>query len=117
MDTEGTAGLTQPVCAVIPGIVSSGLESWSTTPDSASFFRKRIWASTTMLRAILQNKSAWVNAMSLDPDTGLDPPNYKVRSAQGLDAATAFMPGYWIWQRVIESRLPQGCAGRCKLLS
>ncbi|GAA6061346.1 hypothetical protein JCM10212_004827 [Sporobolomyces blumeae] len=88
---------------LIPGIVSSGLESWSTAPDSASFFRKRIWASTSMLRSIMTSKEAWVRAMSLDPFTGLDPEGYKVRAAQGLDAATAFMPGYWIWGKVIEN--------------
>ncbi|GAA5888750.1 hypothetical protein JCM16303_005117, partial [Sporobolomyces ruberrimus] len=88
---------------LIPGIVSSGLESWSTAPDAASFFRKRIWASTSMVRSIVTSKEAWVRAMSLDPFTGLDPEGYKVRAAQGLDAATAFMPGYWIWQKVIEN--------------
>ncbi|BGP12575.1 hypothetical protein JCM10213_004838 [Rhodosporidiobolus nylandii] len=88
---------------LVPGIVSSGLESWSTAPDAASFFRSRIWSGTSMLRAVLKNKDAWTRAMSLDPFTGLDPPGYKVRAAQGLDAASAFMPGYWIWQKVIEN--------------
>ncbi|KAM0755788.1 LACT-domain-containing protein [Meredithblackwellia eburnea MCA 4105] len=88
---------------LIPGIVSSGLESWSTNPEAAPMFRKRIWASTAMLRAILTSKDTWVAAMSLDPDTGLDQEGYKVRAAQGLDAASSFMPGYWIWQKVIEN--------------
>ncbi|GAA5983717.1 hypothetical protein JCM5350_000681 [Sporobolomyces pararoseus] len=97
-------GLTKKHAVIlIPGIVSSGLESWSTAPDAASFFRKRIWASTSMIRSIVTSKEAWVKAMSLDPFTGLDPEGYKVRAAQGLDAATAFMPGYWIWQKVIEN--------------
>lgn len=47
-----------------------------------------------MIRSIVTSKEAWVRAMSLDPYTGLDPEGYKVRAAQGLDAATAFMPGY-----------------------
>ena len=79
---------------IVPGIVSSGLESWSTAPQAAPFFRKRIWASTYMLRAIVSSKETWVQAMTLDPETGLDAPGYKVRAAQGLDAASAFMPGY-----------------------
>jgi phospholipid:diacylglycerol acyltransferase len=41
--------------------------------------------------------------MSLDPVTGIDPPGYKVRAAQGLDAASSFMPGYWLWKPIIES--------------
>lgn len=79
---------------IIPGIISSGLESWSTSAEAAPFFRKRIWASTAMLRAIINSKAAWVKAMSLDEFTGIDPPGFKVRAAQGLDAATSFMPGY-----------------------
>ncbi|GAA6018214.1 hypothetical protein JCM11491_005636 [Sporobolomyces phaffii] len=99
-----TRGLSKKHAVVlIPGIVSSGLESWSTAPDAVQFFRKRIWASTSMVRSIVTSKEAWVRAMSLDPITGLDPEGYKVRAAQGLDAATAFMPGYWIWQKVIEN--------------
>lgn len=86
---------------IIPGIISSGLESWSTTEETSAFFRKRIWASTFMLRALAMNKDGWVKAMSLDPVTGLDPPGgLRVRAAQGLDAASAFLPGYWIWQKV-----------------
>merc|ERR1711939_43310 len=57
-----------------------------------------------MLRALAMNKDGWVKAMSLDPVTGLDPPGgLRVRAAQGLDAASAFLPGYWIWQKVIEN--------------
>ncbi|KAG0661838.1 hypothetical protein C6P46_003729 [Rhodotorula mucilaginosa] len=81
----------------------AGLESWSTQPDAAPFFRSRIWAGTSMVRALIKNKDAWVRAISLDPFTGLDPKGYKVRAAQGLDAASAFVPGYWIWQKVIEN--------------
>lgn len=35
--------------------------------------------------------------MMLDPITGLDPPHAKVRAAEGIDAASTFIQGYWIW--------------------
>jgi phospholipid:diacylglycerol acyltransferase len=35
--------------------------------------------------------------MMLDPVTGLDPPNAKVRAAEGIDAASTFIQGYWLW--------------------
>jgi phospholipid:diacylglycerol acyltransferase len=35
--------------------------------------------------------------------TGLDPPGIKVRAAEGLDAASYFVSGYWIWARIIEN--------------
>jgi phospholipid:diacylglycerol acyltransferase len=36
-----------------------------------------------MMRAILKDRDAWIRAMSLDPETGLDPPGVKLRAAQG----------------------------------
>ena len=33
----------------------------------------------------------------LDPNTGLDPPGAKVRAAEGIDAASMFIQGYWLW--------------------
>lgn len=41
--------------------------------------------------------------MSLDLETGLDPKGYKLRAVQGFDGASAFMPGYWLWEKIIES--------------
>jgi phospholipid:diacylglycerol acyltransferase len=35
--------------------------------------------------------------MMLDPLTGLDPEGAKVRAAEGIDAASSFIQGYWIW--------------------
>lgn len=33
----------------------------------------------------------------LDPVTGLDPPDVKIRATEGINAATSFIQGYWIW--------------------
>ena len=35
---------------LVPGIVSTGLESWSTDSVSRPFFRKRLWGTSTMIR-------------------------------------------------------------------
>lgn len=32
---------------LIPGIISSGLESWGTSEKSLKFFRKRMWGTTS----------------------------------------------------------------------
>jgi phospholipid:diacylglycerol acyltransferase len=82
---------------LIPGIVSTGLESWSTSEENKSFFRKRLWGTSTMIQAVLSDKKRWIEALSLDPETGLDPVGHKVRAAQGLDAASEFIQGYWVW--------------------
>jgi len=59
--------------------------------------------ASTDTQAVLTEKERWVEAISLDPETGLDPPGHKVRAAQGLDAASEFIQGYWIWQKVVQN--------------
>ncbi|KAJ2659442.1 phospholipid:diacylglycerol acyltransferase [Coemansia sp. RSA 1200] len=88
---------------IVPGIISSGLESWSTGNGSRAYFRQRMWGTSTMFKAILLDKESWVRHMMLDKKTGLDPDGIKVRAAQGLDAADYFITGYWIWGKAIEN--------------
>ncbi len=127
---------------LVPGIVSTGLESWSTENVARGFFRKRLWVynlsqkkfdvlmkyqgTSTMIRVSgtlirsniwltwkgrqslatsemtlagtveenadrLNGRERWLAALSIDPETGLDPPGYKVRAAQGLDAAVSIV--------------------------
>ncbi|KAK9767874.1 phospholipid:diacylglycerol acyltransferase [Basidiobolus ranarum] len=79
---------------LVPGIISTGLESWSTSDCALKYFRKRLWGTATMLRAVLLDKQCWIQNMKLDPITGLDPTDVKLRAAQGLDAADYFITGY-----------------------
>lgn len=92
---------------MVPGVISTGLESWSLegTPECPSqpYFRKRLWGSFYMLRAMLLDKMCWIKHLSLDPDTGLDPPGFKMRAAQGMEAADFFIAGYWIWNKILEN--------------
>ncbi|KAL1406370.1 phospholipid:diacylglycerol acyltransferase [Vanrija albida] len=88
---------------LLPGIVSTGLESWSTEPVARPLFRSRLWGTSTMIRAVLTDKDRWVQAIAIDLETGLDPPGHKVRAAQGIDAASEFIQGFWIWQKVVQN--------------
>lgn len=88
---------------LMPGIISTGLESWTTNENMAGYFRKRLWGTTTMMRTIVMEKDVWIKHLSLDPFTGLDPEGIKVRAADGLDAASYFVSGYWIWSKIIEN--------------
>ena len=88
---------------LLPGIVSTGLESWSTSEEQSPFFRKRLWGSTSMIQRALFDKDHWVRNLMLDPATGLDPEGIRVRAAQGLDAASYFAAGYWVWSKIIEN--------------
>ncbi|KAI1190397.1 Lecithin:cholesterol acyltransferase-domain-containing protein [Nemania serpens] len=88
---------------MVPGVISTGLESWGTGNTSRPYFRKRLWGSWTMMRALLSDKDVWKQHIMLDKKTGLDPPGLKLRAAQGFDATDFFITGYWIWSKIFEN--------------
>ncbi|KAK6199589.1 Lecithin:cholesterol acyltransferase-domain-containing protein [Scheffersomyces amazonensis] len=92
---------------LVPGVISTGIESWGVSSDgdcpSVNHFRKRLWGSFYMLRTMILDKTCWLRHIMLDPDTGLDPPNIKLRAAQGFEAADFFLAGYWIWNKILQN--------------
>jgi len=88
---------------MIPGVISTGLESWSTDEESRQYFRKRLWGSWSMMRALVMDQASWKKHIMLDKYTGLDPPGIKLRAAQGFDATDFFITGYWIWNKILEN--------------
>ncbi|KAH8645635.1 Lecithin:cholesterol acyltransferase-domain-containing protein [Xylariales sp. PMI_506] len=89
---------------MVPGVISTGLESWGTANISRPYFRKRLWGSWTMMRALVMDKEVWKKHIMLDKKTGLDPPDgVKLRAAQGFDATDFFITGYWIWNKIFEN--------------
>lgn len=88
---------------MIPGVISTGLESWGTANISRPYFRKRLWGSWSMMRALVLDKDVWKRHIMLDKQTGLDPPDIKLRAAQGFDATDFFITGYWIWNKIFEN--------------
>lgn len=88
---------------MIPGVISTGLESWGTANVSRQYFRKRLWGSWSMMRALVLDKENWKRHIMLDEKTGLDPPGFKLRAAQGFDATDFFITGYWIWNKIFEN--------------
>ena len=88
---------------MIPGIVSSGLELWGGHECAKSYFRQRLWGTTSMFRLFMMDKDCWVRHMSLNATTAADPPGVKVRAAQGFEAADYLVGGYWVWAPLIEN--------------
>ncbi|RDA92477.1 hypothetical protein CP533_6467 [Ophiocordyceps camponoti-saundersi (nom. inval.)] len=88
---------------MVPGSLTIGLESWGTHNVSRPYFRKRLWGSWTMIKALILDKETWKRHIMLDKKTGLDPPIVKLRAAQGLDPSDLFNTCYWIWHRIMES--------------
>ena len=82
LQSQGVTAL-HPVI-MIPGVISTGLESWGTEKESIQYFRKRLWGSWNMMRALVLDKASWKRHIMLDRLTGLDPPGIKLRAAQGF---------------------------------
>lgn len=94
---------------MIPGVISTGLESWGTEEASRQYFRKRLWGSCkwnihtkglprpsakfegSMMRALVLDKAGWKRHIMLDKLTGLDPQGIKLRAAQGFDATDLYV--------------------------
>ncbi|GJZ46967.1 phospholipid:diacylglycerol acyltransferase 1-like protein [Tanacetum coccineum] len=83
----------------VPGIVTGGLELWEGHECAEGLFRKRLWGGT--FGEVYKRPSCWLQHMSLDNETGLDPFGIKVRPVSGLVAADYFAPGYFVWAVLI----------------
>ncbi|XP_027126084.1 phospholipid:diacylglycerol acyltransferase 1-like [Coffea arabica] len=83
----------------VPGIVTGGLELWEGHQCAEGLFRKRLWGGT--FGEVYKRPLCWVEHMSLNNETGLDPPGIRVRPVPGLVAADYFVPGYFVWAVLI----------------
>ena len=88
---------------IVPGFISSGLELWEGLKCGKHFFRQRMWGTPAMAKAYFTDRQCWMQHMRLDPQSGLDPPGIKLRAVTGLEAVDWFVPGYFVWGKVIES--------------
>ncbi|KAJ4957836.1 hypothetical protein NE237_024947 [Protea cynaroides] len=83
----------------VPGIVTGGLELWEGHQCADGLFRKRLWGGN--FGEVFKRPLCWVEHMSLDNETGLDPSGIRVRPVTGLVAADYFAPGYFVWAVLI----------------
>ncbi|KAD6118631.1 hypothetical protein E3N88_09902 [Mikania micrantha] len=83
----------------VPGIVTGGLELWEGHQCAEGLFRKRLWGGT--FGEVYKRPSCWLQHMSLNNETGLDPSGIRIRPVSGLVAADYFAPGYFVWAVLI----------------
>jgi len=88
---------------MIPGFVTSGLELWEGNECAEKYFRQRLWGDLGTARGFFTETDCWIQHLMLDSTSGMDPPNIRVRAAQGFEAADYFMPGYWVWGKMIKN--------------
>ncbi|KAH9455888.1 hypothetical protein Pst134EB_012117 [Puccinia striiformis f. sp. tritici] len=85
---------------LIPGIISG----FGVLEEHAPFFRSRIWGTAAMIKAVMTSKEAWMRAMSLDLDTGLDAEGVKIeRLKDSMLLLTSFKGIGMLWQKIIEN--------------
>ncbi|GLT47772.1 hypothetical protein SLA2020_214360 [Shorea laevis] len=87
-DSEGLT-VKQPV-VFVPGIVTGGLELWEGRQCADGLFRKRLWGGS--FEELYKRPLCWVEHMSLDNETVLDPKGIRVRPVSGLVATDYFAP-------------------------
>ncbi|KAL0319425.1 UNVERIFIED_CONTAM: Phospholipid:diacylglycerol acyltransferase 1 [Sesamum angustifolium] len=83
----------------VPGDCDWKLELWEDIVAPMGLFRKRLWGGT--FGEVYKRPLCWVEHMSLDNETGLDPSGVRVRPVTGLVAADYFAPGYFVWAVLI----------------
>ncbi|KFK33912.1 hypothetical protein AALP_AA5G076700 [Arabis alpina] len=95
---------------LVPGIVTEGLELWEGRPCAQGLFRKRL--SGGSFTDIMRRPLCWLEHLSLDSETGLDPPGIRVRAVPGLVAADYLAPCYFAWSVLIENLAKIGYEGK-----
>merc|ERR1712226_335714 len=86
---------------MIPGFVTSGLEMWSGKECAEKYFRQRMWGAVGGARTLLTDRDCWLQHLSLNAYTGLDPDGVRVHAAESFQAADYFMATYWVWDKLI----------------
>ncbi|KAK1383077.1 Phosphatidylcholine-sterol acyltransferase [Heracleum sosnowskyi] len=98
---------------IVPGIITGGLELWEGKPCAEPLFRKRLWGGWgSGFTDIFRSPMCWMEHLSLNYETGLDPPGIRVRPVPGLVAADYFAPGYFVWAILIENLAQLGYEDR-----
>lgn len=92
---------------MVPGVISSALEDWglhgTEECPSKPHYRKQLWGGFYMIKSMLLSTHCWLQHLLLDKETGLDPPHFKIRAAQGIESADYFITGYWIWNKIVQN--------------
>lgn len=96
------AAANYPV-VLIPGFVTSGLEVWGGKECARKHFRQRFWAALGGAASFFMERDCWLEHMTLDPYTGGDPENIRMRAAEGFEAADYFLANFWVFGKLIEN--------------
>mmetsp|Transcript_8042 Transcript_8042/g.12284 ORF Transcript_8042/g.12284 Transcript_8042/m.12284 type:complete len:722 (+) Transcript_8042:464-2629(+) len=87
---------------MVPGFITSGLELWEGHECARKHFRQKLWGLVGA-KTFLTDRDCFLKHLKLDPYTGSDPENIRLRAAQGFEGADYFMSTIWVWRKLIEN--------------
>jgi phospholipid:diacylglycerol acyltransferase len=60
-----------------------------------------MWGGYQTIQNLILDRFCWLEHMSLDMKTGLDPEGIKLRPLASLESVDYVFPGYWVWAKLI----------------
>ncbi|GAA0169092.1 acyltransferase [Lithospermum erythrorhizon] len=85
-------------------LAKEGLELWEGKQCAQGLLRKRLWGvyfGQLYKSFCFYLPWCWLDHLSLDNETGMDPSGIRIRPVSGLVAADYFAPGYFVWAVLI----------------
>ncbi len=87
---------------LVPGFITSGLDLWAGEGCTKKHMRQKLWGSLPVfLQTYVTDMKCYTKHLALDPVTGGDPQNIKVRASSGFDATTYCWNVIWVWDKLV----------------
>lgn len=86
---------------IIPGMTSTALEAWRRPRCSGLDFRALAWGQVSMISEALRDPVCWLETLTLS-NLWRDPEYSFLQPVDGF-LTDYFVPGYWLWQKVLRN--------------
>jgi phospholipid:diacylglycerol acyltransferase len=94
---------------LIPGFLTSGLDLWAGEECAEKHERQKVWGSLSVfLQTFATDMKCYVKHLALDPFTGGDPENIKIRASAGFDGTNYFFNVIWVWDKLMANLVDVG---------
>lgn len=93
---------------ILPGFITTGLEVWEANNTclkrlNMSLSLRQWMLGAKMILLMLRDPGCWFELFSLDPVSGMDKPGTRVRGGEGAGSVGEFVPGFWVWEKIIRN--------------
>lgn len=93
---------------ILPGFITTGLEVWEANRTclkklNINLSLRQWMLSAKMILLAMRDPTCWLELFGLDPHSGLDKPGIRVRGGEGAASVGEFVPGFWVWEKIIRN--------------